>query len=80
MLHEAYDAADLGRTIRRLRAERKLTQVELATWLSVSRQTVISLEQGGPVSVAVAMRAITILGAKVVVAPKGTILVERSPL
>lgn len=78
MLHEAYDATDLGRTIRRLRTDRQLTQGQLAGWLSVSRQTVISLEHGGPVSVAVAMRALAILGNKVVVAPKGTIVSEVS--
>lgn len=79
MLHEAYDAADLGRAIRRLRAERGFTQSELAAWLSVSRQTVVSLEQGGPVSVTVAMRALAILGGKAVVAPKGAIVTEQGP-
>ena len=74
MLHEAYDPTDLGRAIRQLRTDRALTQGQLAAWLSVSRQTVISLEHGGPVSVAVAMRAIAILGNKVVVAPKNAIL------
>jgi DNA-binding XRE family transcriptional regulator len=78
VLHEAYDATDLGRTIKRLRAARQLTQDQLAAWLSVSRQTVISLEHGGPVSVTVAMRALAILGNKVVVAPKGTIVSELS--
>lgn len=78
MLHEAYDTTDLGRIIKRLRTDRRLTQDQLAAWLSVSRQTVISLEHGGPVSIAVAMRALAILGNKVVVAPKGTIVGERS--
>jgi DNA-binding XRE family transcriptional regulator len=76
MLHEAYDTSDLGRGIRRLRTDRKLTQEQLAAWLGVSRQTVVSLERGGPVSVAVAMRAVAILGGKLVVAPKDTILAE----
>jgi len=49
-MHEAYDAADLGRAIKRLRTGRGLTQEQLAAWLSVSRQTVVSLEHGGPVS------------------------------
>lgn len=78
MLHEAYDTTDLGRAIKRLRIEHHLTQDELAGWLSVSRQTVISLEHGGPVSVAVALRAVAILGNKVVVAPKGMLLSEPS--
>jgi DNA-binding XRE family transcriptional regulator len=78
MLHEAYDAPGLGREIRRLRADRKLTQEQLAAWLGVSRQTVVSLERGGPVSVAVAMRALAILGNKVVVAPKDAVLAETT--
>jgi DNA-binding XRE family transcriptional regulator len=73
-MYEAYDAADLGRAIRHLRTDRKLTQDQLAAWLSVSRQTVVSLEHGGPVSVVVAMRALAILGSKAVVAPKDAIL------
>lgn len=77
MLHEAYDAAGLGRAIRSLRADRGFTQAQLAAWLSVTRQTVISLEQGGPVSMTVAMRALGILGAKAVITPKGAILSER---
>ena len=78
MLHEAYDPSGLGRGIRRLRADRKLTQEQLAAWLGVSRQTVVSLERGGPVSVAVAMRALVILGSKVVIAPKDAILRETT--
>jgi len=76
MLHEAYDPSGLGRGIQRLRTGRKLTQGQLAAWLGVSRQTVVSLERGGPVSVTVAMRALAILGSKVVVAPKDAIVVE----
>ena len=48
MVDEAYDAADLGRAIRRLRATKGMTQQALAEWLDVSRQTVVSLEQGSP--------------------------------
>ncbi|MEZ4596685.1 MAG: helix-turn-helix domain-containing protein [Chloroflexota bacterium] len=78
-MHEAYDAADLGRAIRNLRTDRKLTQDQLAAWLSVSRQTVVSLEHGGPVSVVVAMRALAILGGKAVVVPKDAILAPHAP-
>ena len=78
ILDEAYDAGDLGRAIRRLRTERGLTQDGLAQWLQVSRQTVVSLEQGGPVSVTAAMRALAILGAKVVVARKDAIVGETN--
>lgn len=77
-MQEAYDAAGLGRAIRHLRTDRRLTQEQLAAWLSVSRQTVVSLEQGGPVSLQVAMRALAILGSKAVVAPKDAILAEMT--
>lgn len=68
---EVLDAADLGRSIRRLRKERGWTQVELAEWLDVNPITVGRLEHGRPVAVTVAMRAISLLGGKAVVVPKG---------
>ncbi len=80
MLHDAYDASGLGRGIKQLRTDRGLTQEQLAAWLGVSRQTVVSLERGGPVSVTVAMRALAMLGGKVVVAPKDAIVVETKGL
>jgi len=76
-MHEAYDAAGIGRSIRALRHERAWTQATLASWLGVSRQTVIALEHGGPVSLTVAMRALGLLGGKVVVTTKEAILDER---
>jgi len=69
-MHEAYDSADLGRAIRMLRRERAWTQADLASWLGISRPTVVSLERGGPVSVEVAMRALAMLGAKALIVPK----------
>lgn len=56
-----------------------MTQAALAEWLDVSRQTVVSLERGGPVAVTIAMRALAILGAKAVVVPKGRLLDEVEP-
>lgn len=79
MLSEAYSAADLGRAIKRLRNNRGMTQATLAQWCGVSRQTVVALEQGGPVAVTLALKAIALLGAKVVVAPKDAIVGELSP-
>ena len=67
---EVFDAADLGRAIRRLRKERGWTQVELAEWLDVNPITIGRMERGRPVAITVAMRAIGLLGAKVVVVPK----------
>lgn len=70
-LHEAYGPTELGRAIKRLRRARGMTQAALAEWLGVSRQTVVSMEQGGPVAVTVVMRAIALLGSRVIVASKG---------
>ena len=70
-MHEAHDPSGLGRAIRALRRGKGWKQDQLAAWLGVNRQTVISLEHGGPVSLPVAMRAISLLGAKVLVVPKG---------
>ncbi len=75
-MRDAYDPASFGRAIRAIRQERAWTQAKLAEWLGVSRQTVVALEQGGPVSLIVALKAISVLGAKIVVAPKGAILSE----
>lgn len=79
MLDEAYSATDLGSAIRRLRRERGMTQETLARWCGVSRQTVVAMEQGGPVAVTVPLRALALLGAKVVVARKDALLVEAEP-
>lgn len=76
-MHEAYDSADLGHAIRALRQERGWTQAELASWLGVARQTVVSLEQGGPVNVEVAMRALAMLGAKALIVSKSQGLDEH---
>lgn len=73
---EAYDPIGLGRAIRALRHARGWTQETLAQWLGVSRPTVIALEHGGPVSLVVAMRAIALLGGKIVVASKDATFVE----
>ena len=40
----------LGRAIKRLRTERGMTQDALGQWCGVSRQTVVSMEHGGPVA------------------------------
>ena len=79
MIEEAYSATDLGRAIKRLRAKRGMTQETLAQWCGVSRQTIVALEQGGPVALTLALRAIALLGAKVVVAPKDAILSSAPP-
>lgn len=78
MFSETYSATDLGRAIKRLRNDRGMTQATLAQWCGVSRQTVVAMEQGGPVAMTVALKAIALLGGKVVVAPKDAIVGEVS--
>ena len=68
--YDVYNAAELGRSISAIRHARGWTQAYLAEWLGVSRPTVIALERGGPVNVQVAMKAITLLGSRVVIVPK----------
>jgi DNA-binding XRE family transcriptional regulator len=75
-VREVYDPAGFGRSIRALRRAKGWTQAQLASWLGVSRQTVIALEQGGPVSVSVAVKAVALLGGKLVVAAKDSIIAE----
>jgi DNA-binding XRE family transcriptional regulator len=75
-MDEAYDAEGIGRAIRRARRARGWTQAELASWLGASRQTVVKLEAGGPVSLPFAMRALSMLGSKAVIARKSQRFVE----
>ena len=77
-IDEAYSAADIGRAIKRLRRKRGMTQATLAEWCGVSRQTVVSMEQGGPVAMTLSLKALALLGAKIVVAPKSAILGDVS--
>ena len=76
-MREAYDPIGLGQAIRALRNARGWTQATLAQWLGVSRPTVIALERGGPVSLVVAMKAIALLGGKIVVTSKDAIVSEN---
>jgi transcriptional regulator with XRE-family HTH domain len=75
---EAYSAKDLGRAVRSLRKQRGWTQEELSEWCGVNRKTIMALERGGPVSIEIAMRALALLGAKVVLVQKGARMVEES--
>jgi transcriptional regulator with XRE-family HTH domain len=57
--------------VRAARRARGWSQAELASWLGVSRPTVTGLEKGRGVALPTAMRALALLGQKVVIAPKG---------
>lgn len=69
---------ELGQLIRVLRHERAWTQAQLAEWLSVSRPTIVKLEAGGNVSVSLALRALSVLGATATVHPKTASVAEIS--
>lgn len=75
-MDEAYDAEGFGRAIRRARRARGWTQADVASWLDANRQTVIKLEAGGPVSLPFAMKALSLLGGKAVIARKSQRFVE----
>jgi HTH-type transcriptional regulator/antitoxin HipB len=66
----AYDPAELGEAIRRVRRERGLTQAELADRLGVGRMTISRLESGDSVSVETALRALAECGYAMAIAPK----------
>lgn len=75
-MDEAYDAGGFGRAIRRARRARGWTQADLASWLGANRQTVIKLEAGGSVSLPFAMKALSMLGGKAIIARKSQRIVE----
>lgn len=70
LLRWAYDSRDLGEALRRARADKGLTQVELADRLGVTRMTISRLENGEAVSLETALRALSECGYAIVVAPK----------
>jgi HTH-type transcriptional regulator / antitoxin HipB len=66
-----YDAVDVGRAVRLLRNRRGWSQSALAEWLGVHRVTVSKLERGGTVDLALALRALAVLGATLTIHPRG---------
>lgn len=70
MWTNAYSTRDVGRHIARLRREQGRTQANFARALGVHRSTLSSLENGGPVSSELMLRAISLLGSRIVIAPK----------
>ena len=75
----AYSTDDIGKHLARLRGARGLHQDELADRLGVSRATISSMENGGAVSVQLVVRAMSVLGSRVVIAPKdATVIVTEA--
>jgi HTH-type transcriptional regulator / antitoxin HipB len=66
----AYSGRDVGRHIAELRKSRGISQIEFAESLGVSRTTLSALENGGSVSSTILVRAISLLGSRIVLAPK----------
>lgn len=66
----AVDAASLGRSIAEARKEAGLTQQQVASRLRVARGTIVRLENGGPVSLVLAMEAIRLVGRDVALIPR----------
>lgn len=74
-----YDAADLGRAVRRIRLTRGWNQADLAEWLGVHRVTVAKIERGGTVDMPVVIRALAVLGAMVTVHRRDVELRQVAP-
>jgi transcriptional regulator with XRE-family HTH domain len=75
--HDIFNSIDLGEAIRFLRRERNWSQSDLASWLGVSRPTVIKLERGNS-NLSLALRAVTLLGAVPTLHLKADSLQRRS--
>lgn len=67
----ARGAEGLGRAIRDLRRERGWTQADLAGWLGVVRSTIVRMEAGRHPALARFADALSLLGADVLVVPRG---------
>lgn len=65
-----HTAADFGEAVRAARSSRNLDQAELAERTNVARMTISRLENGGPVNIETAVRALSELGYEIVVVPK----------
>ena len=68
----ARGAEGLGRALRDLRQQRGWTQEALAGWLGVDRSTVVRMEAGRQPALARFAEALSLLGADVLVVPRGT--------
>lgn len=70
----AWSSEDLGRHIAELRKAKGMRQAEFAAQLGVSRTTLSALENGGPVSLRLATKALSWLGSRMVLLPKNAII------
>lgn len=70
MWTNAYSTEDLGRHIATLRRAAGYTQAQYAERLGVHRSTLSALENGHAVSSQLLVRALSLLGSRLVIAPK----------
>ena len=70
MWTNAYSLEQFGEFVREARRSRGYTQVEFAKMVGTSHATLSNLENGKPVSSALLMRSLLVLGSRIVVAPK----------
>ena len=70
MWTNAYSTEEIGGFVRDARKARGFTQVEFAKLIGTSHATLSNLEQGRSVSSELLVRALLILGMRIVVAPK----------
>jgi transcriptional regulator with XRE-family HTH domain len=68
----ARGAEGLGRALREQRLERGWTQEQLAEWLGVDRTTIVRMEAGRHPALARLADALSLLGADLLVVPRGT--------
>lgn len=67
----ARGAEGLGKALREQRLERGWTQEQLAEWLGVDRTTIVRMEAGRQPALARFADALSLLGADVLVVPRG---------
>lgn len=70
MWTNSYTLEQLGEAIASVRKEKGLTQAELAERVGVSHTTLSNLEQGKSVATSTMLRALQLLGMRLVVVPK----------
>ena len=69
-MREIRNSSELGRAMRDARKTRSMTQEELALAVGTSRYSVMSMERGGPVNAWIVLRAVAVLGGRIVLAGK----------
>lgn len=80
MWTNAYSREEVGRHVAELRKSRGMSQAEFAEVLDISRTTLSALENGMPVSSKTLIRALSLLGSRIVIVPKSAQVAVREVL